>query len=46
MTGAQIGKLAAFHGVALSELAQQRASLEDVFMDLTSDSVEYHGASA
>jgi ABC-2 type transport system ATP-binding protein len=46
MTGAQIGKLAAFHGVALSELAPQRASLEDAFMELTSDSVEYHGAVA
>jgi ABC-2 type transport system ATP-binding protein len=46
MTAAQIGKLAAFHGVALSELAPQRASLEDAFMELTSDSVEYHGATA
>jgi ABC-2 type transport system ATP-binding protein len=46
MTGAQIGKLAAYHGVALSELAPRRASLEDAFMELTSDSVEYQGATA
>ncbi|WP_214407752.1 ABC transporter ATP-binding protein [Pseudonocardia lacus] len=46
MTGEQIGKLAAFHGVALSELAPQRASLEDAFMELTSGSVEYEGAAA
>jgi ABC-2 type transport system ATP-binding protein len=46
MTGAQIGKLAAYHQVALSELAPRHASLEDAFMELTSDSVEYHGATA
>jgi ABC-2 type transport system ATP-binding protein len=46
MTAAQIGKLAAYHDVALSELAPRRASLEDAFMELTSDSVEYHGATA
>jgi ABC-2 type transport system ATP-binding protein len=46
MTGEQIGELAAFHGVALSELAPQRASLEDVFVELTSDSVEFQGATA
>jgi ABC-2 type transport system ATP-binding protein len=44
MTGAEIGKLAAYHDVALSELAPRRASLEDAFMELTGDSVEYHGA--
>jgi ABC-2 type transport system ATP-binding protein len=46
MTAAQIGKLAAHHQVALSELAPRHASLEDAFMELTSDSVEYHGAPA
>jgi ABC-2 type transport system ATP-binding protein len=46
MTGAEIGKLAAYHCVALSELAPQRASLEDAFMELTRDSVEYQGATA
>jgi ABC-2 type transport system ATP-binding protein len=37
----EIGKLAAFHGLALSELTPQRTSLEDAFMELTRDSVEY-----
>jgi ABC-2 type transport system ATP-binding protein len=46
MTCAQIGKLAAYHHVALSELTPQRASLEDAFMELTSDSVEYQGVTA
>jgi ABC-2 type transport system ATP-binding protein len=46
MTGAQIGKLAAYHRVALTELTPQRASLEDAFMELTRDSVEYQGAAA
>jgi ABC-2 type transport system ATP-binding protein len=46
MTGAEIGKLAAYHDVALSELAPRRPSLEDAFMEMTSDSVEYHGAMA
>ncbi|MFI6904671.1 ABC transporter ATP-binding protein [Nonomuraea sp. NPDC050394] len=44
MTGEEIGKLAAYHGVALSELTPQPASLEDAFMELTKDSVEYQGA--
>ncbi|MFJ9779645.1 ABC transporter ATP-binding protein [Amycolatopsis sp. NPDC101161] len=46
LTSAEIGKLAAYHGVALAELTPQRVSLEDAFMDLTRDSVEYEGASA
>ncbi|MFB4315167.1 ABC transporter ATP-binding protein [Actinomadura sp. 21ATH] len=46
MTGEEIGRLAAYHGVALSELTPQRPSLEDAFMELTKDSVEYQGASA
>lgn len=37
----RIGRLALETGVALSELTPQRASLEEVFMDLTADSVEY-----
>ncbi|MGZ0153264.1 ABC transporter ATP-binding protein [Kribbella sp. WER1] len=40
----EIGKLAAYHGVALSELTPQRASLEEAFMELTRDSIEYQGA--
>jgi ABC-2 type transport system ATP-binding protein len=46
MTSEEIGKLAAYHGVALSELTPQRASLEDAFMELTRDSIEYQGAAA
>ncbi|MGW1347426.1 ABC transporter ATP-binding protein [Kribbella sp. NPDC002412] len=46
MSGEEIGKLAAYHGIALSELTPQRASLEDAFMELTKDSVEYQGAAA
>ncbi|WP_427892556.1 ABC transporter ATP-binding protein [Kribbella sp. GL6] len=40
----EIGKLAAYHGVPLSELTPQRASLEEAFMELTKDSIEYQGA--
>jgi ABC-2 type transport system ATP-binding protein len=36
-----IGELAAAKGIVLHELATQHASLEDAFMDLTHDSVEY-----
>ncbi|SEF20116.1 ABC-2 type transport system ATP-binding protein [Amycolatopsis pretoriensis] len=46
LTSGEIGKLAAYHGVALAELTPQRVSLEDAFMNLTRDSVEYEGASA
>ncbi|GIM89579.1 multidrug ABC transporter ATP-binding protein [Paractinoplanes toevensis] len=46
MTAEDIGKLAAYHGLALSELTPQRASLEDAFMALTKDSVEYQGVAA
>ena len=38
---ADIGELAAEHGVALHELYAERASLEAAFMAMTSDSVEY-----
>jgi ABC-2 type transport system ATP-binding protein len=37
----RIGELAAHDGLVLHELAPQRASLEDVFMDLTRDSLEF-----
>ncbi|WIX98974.1 ATP-binding cassette domain-containing protein [Amycolatopsis mongoliensis] len=46
MTSGEIGKLAAYHGVALAELTPQRVSLEDAFMELTKDSVEYEGVTA
>jgi len=41
MTSDQIGDIALGAGVAIFELTPQRASLEEVFMDLTSDAVEY-----
>ena len=39
-----IGELAASIPVVLHELAPQSASLEEAFMELTEDSIEYHGA--
>ena len=41
LTTAQIGELAAKHGVVLHELTQRQASLEEAFMDLTRDDVEF-----
>jgi ABC-2 type transport system ATP-binding protein len=41
-----IGDLAAAKGLTLHELATQRGSLEDAFMDLTHDSVEYRASTA
>ncbi|MBY8857162.1 ATP-binding cassette domain-containing protein [Nocardia sp. CA2R105] len=38
-----IGSKAAEHGIALYELTARTVSLEQAFMDLTRDSVEYHG---
>ncbi|MBB5960577.1 ABC-2 type transport system ATP-binding protein [Saccharothrix tamanrassetensis] len=40
----QIGDIAAASGVVLHELSPQRGSLEEAFMQLTGDSVEYHAA--
>jgi ABC-2 type transport system ATP-binding protein len=37
----EVGQIAFDAGVVLYELTPQRASLEEVFMDLTADSVEY-----
>ncbi|KUN36080.1 multidrug ABC transporter ATP-binding protein [Streptomyces longwoodensis] len=41
----QLGELAARHGVVLHELSPQQASLEEAFMQLTAESVEYHAHS-
>ena len=38
----QIGDIAGVNGVVLHELSPQRGSLEQAFMQLTGDSVEYH----
>lgn len=42
-TSEQIGELAAEHSIALHELAPVQASLEEAFMQITRDSVEFHG---
>jgi ABC-2 type transport system ATP-binding protein len=41
LSAEQVGQIAFGAGVVLYELTPQRASLEDVFMELTSDAVEY-----
>ncbi|MFF1870188.1 ABC transporter ATP-binding protein [Kitasatospora herbaricolor] len=43
LTPRSIGLTAAEHGVALFELTARAVSLEEAFMDLTRDAVEYHG---
>jgi ABC-2 type transport system ATP-binding protein len=44
LTSDEIGDIAAAHMIALHELVPQQASLEEAFMALTRDSVEYHPA--
>src|ERR1700722_2202660 len=46
LSAEQIGQIAFDAGVVLFELTPQRASLEDVFMDLTADAVEYGSGGA
>ena len=43
LDAAQVGEAAAAAGVVLHELSPQSASLEEAFMELTRDSVEFHG---
>jgi ABC-2 type transport system ATP-binding protein len=43
MPATDIGELAASVGIALHELSPQTASLEEAFMELTHDSLEYEG---
>ncbi|MHB9758783.1 ABC transporter ATP-binding protein [Streptomyces sp. BYX5S] len=38
----ELGELAASHQIVLHELSPQQASLEEAFMQLTAESVEYH----
>ena len=42
MGAEQVGDLAFAEGIRLHELTMVRASLEEAFMELTADSVEYH----
>ncbi len=44
LTSERIGEIAAREGIVLHELTPQTASLEDAFMRLTGESVEYHAA--
>jgi ABC-2 type transport system ATP-binding protein len=44
LTAEQIGERAAGAGITLYELSPQRASLEEVFMELTQDCVEYQAS--
>src|SRR6184192_3519041 len=44
LTAAQIGELAAVGGVVLHELTPKEASLEEAFMDLTREDVEFKAA--
>ena len=44
LTTDQIGVAAAAAGVTLLELTAEQTSLEEAFMDLTKDAVEYHGS--
>jgi len=46
MSTVDIGELASSLGVVLHELSPQEASLEEAFMELTEDTVEYRGAGA
>ncbi|HEY2286398.1 MAG TPA: ATP-binding cassette domain-containing protein [Streptosporangiaceae bacterium] len=41
-----VGRIAAEHGCMLYELVPQTATLEEAFMELTSDDVEYRGSAA
>ncbi|MBV9383406.1 MAG: ATP-binding cassette domain-containing protein [Streptosporangiaceae bacterium] len=44
MTADRVGDIAFEKGIRLHELTLLRASLEEAFMELTADSVEYHAA--
>ena len=43
LDAAGIGDLAAAHGIAVHALVPRQASLEDAYLDLTGESVDYHG---
>jgi ABC-2 type transport system ATP-binding protein len=42
LDAAAIGDLASVHGITVHELTPRHASLEEAFMELTQDSVDYH----
>ena len=43
MSSAEIGRIAAHHQIALIELTPQAATLEEAFMDITREDVEFRG---
>jgi len=46
VSAARVGDVAAQHGLTLHELTNVEASLEQAFMELTRDAVEFHGSVA
>jgi len=46
LDAATIGDLAASRGIAVHALVPRQASLEDAYLDLTGESVDYHGTPA
>src|SRR5581483_11575061 len=44
LSAEDVGETAAAHGIVLHELSPVRASLEEAFMDVTREDVEYHGS--
>jgi ABC-2 type transport system ATP-binding protein len=46
LDAAAIGEIAAANAIVLHELTPQKASLEEAFMELTSESVEFHATGA
>ena len=46
MMAAEIGEIAAANRIVLHELSPQRASLEEAFIELTRESVQYHAGGA
>jgi ABC-2 type transport system ATP-binding protein len=46
MTCQAVGEIAAAHQIVLHELSEQDASLEEAFMELTKDSVQFQTTSA
>lgn len=45
-TAQEIGELAGAHGIVLHELTPQRGSLEQAFMQMTGQDVEFHGTAS
>ena len=44
ITAPRVGEVAAAHGIVLHQLSDIAPSLEEAFMELTADSVTFHGS--